>query len=65
MFKSLPFFIFLIIVLVVVQIWAAYLSITAFLSGDWVQGALFFIFVPLLGVFLTLYYARIRKNKKP
>ena len=63
MFKSLSFFIFLAVILLLVQIGSAYLSVLAFLEGDLVQASLYFIFVPLIGAILIFYYTWIRKNR--
>jgi hypothetical protein len=63
LFKSPVIFGLVIAIMVGMQIAASYLSVTSFLSNDFLMGLFFFLFVPVLGLALGFYVVWFRKAK--
>jgi hypothetical protein len=47
------------------QIWISYVSARFILDGDLIIGFSLFLFVPMLGVLLVLYFLWFRRQKAP
>jgi hypothetical protein len=62
LFNSPVIFGLVIAILVGMQIAASYLSVTSFLSNDFLMGLSFFLFVPVLGLALGLFIVWFRKK---
>ena len=63
--KTPFFFSCSIIILVVLQVGASYLSFQRFLEGDWLLGLLFMLCVPGLALIMLLYLIWFRRQKGP
>lgn len=62
LFKNPVIFGLVIAIIVGMQIAASYLSVTSFLSNDFILGLSFFLFVPGLGLALGLFIVWFRKK---
>jgi len=59
-----PFFLGLAVVICIsLQIWISYISARSILDGDLITGFSLFLLVPLLGIFMVLYYLWFRRQK--
>jgi hypothetical protein len=61
-----PFFFGLAVVICIsLQIWVSYVSARSILDGDLIVGFSVFLLVPLLGIFMVLYFLWFRRHKAP
>ncbi len=61
-----PFFLGLSVVICIsLQIWISYVSARSILDGDLIVGFSLFLLVPLLGIFVVLYFLWFRRQRAP